>query len=235
MSGFNQNIDDVRADKARASGLFAYMDTDLKIDKPQITVQIDRDMTAQLGLTMGDVGFALGSMLGGGYVNYFSMSGRSYKVIPQVMQRYRLNSDQLKTYYIKTADGRAIPLSTIVKLKRSVIPETLNHFQQLNAATISAVTVPGVTLGEALTKLKELAGQALPEGYSIDYSGQSRQYVQESKSLQVTFAFAMIIIFLVLAALFESFRDPFIILVSVPMSICGALIFIRLLSFFRAS
>jgi multidrug efflux pump len=215
-------------DKARASGLFAYMETDLKIDKPQITVQIDRDMTAQLGLTMGDVGFALGSMLGGGYVNYFSMSGRSYKVIPQVMQRYRLNSDQLKTYYIKTADGRAIPLSTIVKLKRSVIPETLNHFQQLNAATISAVTVPGVTLGEALTKLKELAGQALPEGYSIDYSGQSRQYVQESKSLQVTFAFAMIIIFLVLAALFESFRDPFIILVSVPMSICGALIFISL-------
>jgi multidrug efflux pump len=215
-------------DKARASGLFAYMETDLKIDKPQITVQIDRDMMAQLGLTMGDVGSVLGSMLGGGYVNYFSMSGRSYKVIPQVMQRYRLNSDQLKTYYIKTAEGRAIPLSTIVKLKRSVIPETLNHFQQLNAATISAVTVPGVTLGEALSKLQELAGQALPEGYSIDYSGQSRQYVQESKSLQVTFAFAMIIIFLVLAALFESFRDPFIILVSVPMSICGALIFISL-------
>jgi multidrug efflux pump len=215
-------------DKARASGLFAYMETDLKIDKPQITVQIDRDMMAQLGLTMGDVGSVLGSMLGGGYVNYFSMSGRSYKVIPQVMQRYRLTSDQLKTYYIKTAEGRPIPLSTIVKLKRSVIPETLNHFQQLNAATISAVTVPGVTLGEALTKLEELAGQALPEGYSIDYSGQSRQYVQESKSLQVTFAFAMIIIFLVLAALFESFRDPFIILVSVPMSICGALIFISL-------
>jgi multidrug efflux pump len=215
-------------DKAAATGLFAYMDTDLKIDKPQVTVQIDRNMTAQLGLTMSNVGSVLGSMLSGNYVNYFSLYGRSYKVIPQVMQRYRLNADQLKNYYINTAQGTTIPLSTIVTLKRSVIPETLNHFQQLNAATLSAVTVPGVTLGEALTKLQDLAEQVLPTGYRVDYSGQSRQYVQESKALQVTFLFALIIIFLVLAALFESFRDPFIILVSVPMSICGALIFISL-------
>jgi multidrug efflux pump len=215
-------------DKAVTTGLFAYLDTDLKIDKPQVTVQIDRNMTAQLGLTMSDIGFALGSMLSGNYVNYFSLSGRSYKVIPQVMQRYRLNADQLNNYYINTAQGTTIPLSTIVTLKRSVIPETLNHFQQLNSATLSAVTVPGVTLGEALTRLKDLADQVLPAGYRVDYSGESRQYVQESKALQVTFLFALIIIFLVLAALFESFRDPFIILVSVPMSICGALIFISL-------
>jgi len=215
-------------DKARATGLFAYMDTDLKIDKPQISVQINREMAAQLGLTMSDVGVALGSMLGGGYVNYFSLSGRSYKVIPQVMQRYRLNADQVKNYYINTAEGRTIPFATLVKLKRSVIPETLNHFQQLNAVTISAVPVPGVTLGEALAQLQELAGQVLPAGYSIDYSGQSRQFMRESKALLVTFVFAMIIIFLALAALFESFRDPFIVLVSVPMSICGALIFISL-------
>jgi multidrug efflux pump len=215
-------------DKAGTSGSFAYMETDLKIDKPQITVQIDRDMTSQLGLTMGDVGAALGSMLGGGYVNYFSLSGRSYKVIPQVMQRHRLNADQLKNYYLNTSGGLTIPLSTIVKLKTSVIPETLNHFQQLNAATISAVPTPGVTLGEALTKLQELAGDVLPEGYRVDYSGQSRQYMHESKTLLITFVFAMIIIFLALAALFESFRDPLIILVSVPMSICGALIFISL-------
>jgi len=215
-------------DAARASGLFVYAETDLKIDKPQITIQIDRDLTAQLGLTMQVVGGVLEAMLGGGYVNYFSLSGRSYKVIPQVMQRYRLNADQLKNYYLNVADGRIIPLSTIVKLEKSVVPETLNHFQQLNAATISAVPIPGVTLGDALARLRDLSRRILPEGYSIDYSGQSRQYTQESTALLVTFLFAMIIIFLALAALFESFRDPFIVLVSVPMSICGALIFISL-------
>ncbi len=215
-------------DKARASGMFAYLDNDLKIDKPQISVAIDRNMAAQLGLTMSDVGSALGSMLGGNYVNYFTLSGRSYKVIPQVMQRYRLNADQIKHYYITTAAGMRIPVSTIVTLKTSVVPESLNHFQQLNSATISAVTVPGVTLGEALGKLQELSRQVLPQGYSIDYSGQSRQYVKESSQLIVTFIFALIIIFLSLAALFESFRDPLIILVSVPMSICGAMMFISL-------
>ncbi|MCG6972704.1 MAG: efflux RND transporter permease subunit [Desulfobacterales bacterium] len=214
--------------KARATGIFAYMDTDLKIDKPQISVQIDRNLASQLGLTMSDVGNALGSMLGGGYVNYFSLYGRSYKVIPQVMQRYRLNPDQLKHYYITTASGASVPISTIVKLKTTVVPESLNHFQQLNSATISAVPLPGVTLGQALGTLNKLAQQVLPKGYSIDYSGQSRQYEHESSQLMITFIFALIIIFLALAALFESFRDPLIILVSVPMSICGALIFISL-------
>jgi multidrug efflux pump len=149
-------------------------------------------------------------------------------VVPQVMQRYRLNADQLNNYYIRTAAGVPIPLGTIVKLKTAVVPESLNHFQQLNAATISAVPLPGVTLGQALAKLQQLAGQVLPSGYSIDYGGQSRQYVQESSQLIVTFIFALIIIFLSLAALFESFRDPLIILISVPMSICGAMIFISL-------
>jgi len=214
--------------KARASGMFAYLDNDLKIDKPQVTVKIDRERASQLGLSMSDVGSALGSMLGGGYVNYFSLAGRSYKVIPQVMQRYRLNPEQLQNYYIRTATGAAVPVSTVVSLHTKVVPESLNHFQQLNAATISAVPLPGVTLGDALSKLKELAGQVLPHGYSIDYSGQSRQYVKESSQLLVTFLFALIIIFLSLAALFESFRDPLIILVSVPMSICGAMIFISL-------
>ncbi|MEJ2182629.1 MAG: efflux RND transporter permease subunit [Nitrospirota bacterium] len=215
-------------ERAQGSGLFAFMDKDLKIDKPQITVTIDRDKTAQLGLTMRDVGGALSSMLSEGYVNYFSLAGRSYKVIPQVKQRYRLNADQLKDYYIKAADGTMIPASTIVGLKTTVVPESLNHFQQLNAVTISAVPAPGVTLGQALERLKAIAGDVLPTGYSIDYSGQSRQYVQESAALLVTFVFALIIIFLALAALFESFRDPFIVLVSVPMSICGAMIFISL-------
>jgi multidrug efflux pump len=214
--------------KAYASGVFAYLDSDLKIDKPQVTVDIDRDKAAQLGLTMRDVGGALGSMLGGGYVNYFSLAGRSYKVIPQVMQRERLNAAQLRNYYITTPNGSSVPISTIVRLRTDVVPESLNHFQQLNSATISGVLMQGVTLGQALETLKALAKDALPQGYSVDYAGQSRQYVQESTALEVTFVFSMIIIFLALAALFESFRDPFIVLVSVPMSICGAMIFISL-------
>jgi len=214
--------------RALATGFFAYIDNDLKLDKPQTTLEIDRDKTAQLGLSMADVGSSLGWMLGGGYVNYFSISGRSYKVIPQVMQQERLNAEQLRDYYIKNNSGTPIPISTIGTLKTNVVPESLNHFQQLNSATISAVPMPGVTLGQALEQLKSLSKEILPQGYSIDYAGQSRQYVQESSALLVTFFFALIIIFLALAAQFESFRDPFIVLVSVPMSICGAMIFIAL-------
>ena len=215
-------------DKARASGMFVFLDDDLKFDKPQTSVEIDRDKAAQLGLTMADVGGALSSMLSGGYVNYFSLAGRSYKVIPQVMQRDRLNADQLENYYINTPSGVPIPASTVLRLKTSVVPESLNHFQQLNSATISGVPTPGITLGQALQTMRELAKKILPQGYSVDYAGQSRQYMQESSALVVTFFFALIIIFLALAAQFESFRDPLIILVSVPMSICGAMIFIAL-------
>jgi len=215
-------------EKALATGLFAYMDNDLKIDKPQTTLEIDRDKSAQLGLSMADIGSSLGWMLGGGYVNYFSISGRSYKVIPQVIQQERLNAEQLRDYYIKNKNGTPIAVSTIGTLKTKVVPESLNHFQQLNSATISAVPVPGVTLGQALDKLKSLSKELLPQGYSIDYAGQSRQYIQESSALIVTFFFALIIIYLALAAQFESFRDPFIVLISVPMSICGAMIFICL-------
>ncbi|HTG00125.1 MAG TPA: efflux RND transporter permease subunit [Nitrospirota bacterium] len=214
--------------KAYASGAFAFLDTDLKIDKPQTTVEFNRDKAAQLGLTMRDLGSALGAMLGGGYVNYFSLGGRSYKVIPQVARQNRLNAHQLQDYYITTPSGAAVPLSTVTKLRTSVVPESLNHFQQLNSTTISAVTAPGVTQGQALETLRNIASTVLPQGYSIDYAGQSRQYMQESSALLVTFVFALIIIFLSLAALFESFRDPFIVLVSVPMSICGAMIFISL-------
>ncbi|MDA8232855.1 MAG: efflux RND transporter permease subunit [Magnetospirillum sp.] len=213
---------------AVASGMFAFLDTDLKIDQPQATVEIDRDKTAQLGLTMSDVGGAMASMLGGGYVNYFDLSGRSYKVIPQVEQRSRLNTDQLLNYYIRTADGRSVPLSTVARITTTTVPESLNHFQQLNGATIQGVPAPGVTMGDALAYLKDLAAKELPQGYSVDYGGTSRQFVQESSGFATTFVFALIIIFLALAALFESFRDPFIILVSVPMSIAGALIFISL-------
>ncbi|MGH6974037.1 MAG: efflux RND transporter permease subunit [Stellaceae bacterium] len=212
--------------EALKTGLFMFLDTDLRVDLPQATIVIDRDKAADLGLKMSDVGAAMSSMLGGGYVNYFDLQGRSYKVIPQVAQVSRLNPDQLLHYYIKASDGSVVPLSTIAHIETEAIPESINHFQQLNSATIQGVTLPGVAMGDALAALKSLADRTLPPGYSIDYAGTSRQYIQETGGFVVTFGFALIIIFLALAALFESFRDPFIILVSVPMSIAGALIFI---------
>jgi len=212
--------------QARQSGLFIYLDSDLRIDQPQSTVVINRNKATLLGLDMNDIGAAMGAMLGGGYVNYFSLDGRSYKVIPQVEQRFRLNTDQLLNYYVTTSSGASVPLSTVAHIDTKTVPESINHFQQLNSATIEGVPMPGVALGTALDYLTKLAHESLPHEYNIDYGGLSRQYEQESSGFVVTFAFALIIIFLSLAALFESFRDPLIILVSVPMSIAGALLFV---------
>jgi len=212
--------------EAMKTGKFLFLDLDLKIDLPQATVEIDRDKAAQLGLTMDQIGNAMASMLGGGYVNYFSLYGRSYKVIPQVEQTSRLNTSQLNNYYIKTADGTAIPLSTIAHITTKTVPESLNHFQQLNSATIQGV--PLAPMGDILQTLNDIAKKNLPQGYTIDYGGESRQFMHESGGFVVTFVFAIIIIFLTLAAQFESFRDPLIILTSVPMSIAGAMIFVSL-------
>jgi multidrug efflux pump len=214
--------------EAQRSGMFIFLDSDLKFDNPQSVVNIDRDKTAQLGLRMSDVGSSLAALLSGGYVNYFGLSGRSYKVIPQVQQRFRLNPQQLINYYIKASDGTLVPLSTVASITTKTVPEALNHFQQLNSATIQGVAMPGVAQGTALQYLQDLAARTLPQGYTVDYSGLSRQYIQESGGFIVTISFAVIMIFLVLAALFESFRDPCIILVSVPMSIAGALAFVAL-------
>jgi multidrug efflux pump len=214
--------------EATQSGMFVFLDNDLKYDSPQSVIEIDRDKTAQLGLTMNQVGGALGSLLGGGYVNYFSMDTRSYKVIPQVDRVSRLNPDQLLRYPIATVGGVSVNLATIAKLRQITVPESLNHFQQLNSATISGVMMPGVSLDDALKYMQGLAARTLPQGYSVDYAGQERQYVAESSGILTTFALAIIIVFLALAALFESFRDPLVILISVPLSIAGALMFIAL-------
>ena len=226
-----ERLDDVTESflqEAQKSGMFMFLDSDLKYNLPESRLIIDRNMTSQLGLTMNDVGGALSGMLGGGYVNYFSLAGRSYKVIPQVQQQYRLNTDQLNNYYIRTASGSTVPVSTVAHIETKTVPQSLNHFQQQHAATLSGVPRPGVTQGQALAYLKDLSDRVLPQGYKIDYAGQSRQFIQESTALMLTFFFALIIIFLVLAAQFESFRDPIIILISVPLSICGAFIFISL-------
>lgn len=220
----NQNL----LAKARASGLFIYLDTDLKVDKAQGSITLNRDKAAQFGLTMQDVGSTLSAALSQNYINYFSLDGRSYQVIPQMDRNFRQNMDQLKNYYITNANGQAFPLSTIADIKLLVVPESINHFQQLNSATLMAVPFPGVTQGEALSALQQMAQDVLPQGYTVDYAGPLRQFVQEKSALVTTFFLALIIIYLSLAALFESFRDPLTVLISVPMSVCGALIFISL-------
>src|SRR5262249_10442248 len=214
--------------KARETGLFFYIDTDLKLDKPQTTVVVDRDLATTLGLSQQDVGSALGAALGGGYVNYFSIAGRSYKVIPQVLQSDRLNPDQVLDYYVRAPDGQVLPASTVASLKHETVPQSINRFQQLNPATISGAS--GMSQGEALKFLRDALAEVAPSGYQLDYSGQSRQFVQESGGFATALLFAVIIVFLALAAQFNSLRDPIVILVSVPMALFGALIFVNLIS-----
>jgi multidrug efflux pump len=213
-------------DKVRASGKFYFVDVDLKIDKPQATVVVDRDKISSLGLTEQDVGNALGAALGGGYVNYFSIEGRSYKVIPQVLQVNRLNPSDLLDYNIKLPNGSLVKASTVASLSYDVVPESITRFQQMNSATLSGVS--GASQGEVLQFLRDTVAEVAPTGYSVDYAGQSRQYMKESGGFLVTMLFSIIIVFLALAALFESFRDPVVILVSVPLALFGAMIFIFL-------
>jgi multidrug efflux pump len=214
-------------EKAKATGMFNYLNGDLRIDKLQTTVLFNREKAAQFGLTMRDLTHYLSSLLSENYVNYFDYSGRSYQVIPQVERSQRLNAEQLLDYYITTATGESIPLSTIASLKKTTVPESLNHFQLHNASIISAVPSPNVSMGKALDTLNHLA-RDLPQGYSTEYSAESRQFLNEGYSIIITFFISLLIIYLVLAALFESFLDPLIVLISVPMSVCGALIFVNL-------
>jgi len=213
---------------ATATGLFLFVDSDLKLDAPQEVIEIDRDKAAQLGLSMSEVGSALGGLLGGAYTNYFSLGSRSYKVISQVQQRSRLTMDQVMRYQIATVNGVPVPISAIASVRQETVPESITHFQQQNSATISGVPALGVSQADAFQALQDIAAHTLPSDVLIDYAGPLRQFVQESTGFLATFGLALIIIFLALAALFESFRDPLVILVSIPMSVAGALIFISL-------
>jgi multidrug efflux pump len=230
-----QNIYDVATevmDRARKSGKFYFLDGDLKIDKPQTTLVVDRDLVGSLGMTDADIGSALSGALGANYVNYFSISGRSYKVIPQVLQVDRLNPQQVLNYEFRTPNGTIVPISTIAHLQTSVVPETITHFQQLNSVTIGAVNAApqGVTQGDALQFLRDTLNDVAGKQYSVDYSGQSRQFMKETGGFAVTLLFSIVIVFLALSAQFESFRDPIVILVSVPLALFGALIYINLFS-----
>jgi multidrug efflux pump len=212
--------------KARASGMFIFVDSDLKFDQPQAEVVFDRDKLRSQGVDLDQAGRDLSSLLGANYVNRFSIQGRSYKVIPQVVRAERLTPDQLEHTYVTGSDGRLVPLSTFATLKTSTEPRALNKFQQLNAVRIQGVIPPPVPLDQALGFLEGEAAKILPQGFNVDYAGESRQLRTEGSAFLTTFLLSAVLIYLVLAAQFESFRDPFIILAgSVPLAVSGALLF----------
>jgi len=212
--------------KAFASGLFMYADTDLKFDQPQTEIVFDRDKVASLGVNLDQVGADLGTMLGGNYVNRFSIQGRSYKVIPQVTRAQRLNADQLQDMYVSGPGGKLVQLATFATLKQTTEPRQIFRFQQLNSVKIQGAIPPGVTLDQALKTLEDEAAKILPRGYRVDYAGEARQLRVEGNNLNTTLILSLILIFLVLAAQFESFRDPLIILLgSVPLAMSGSLLF----------
>ncbi|HWN81976.1 MAG TPA: efflux RND transporter permease subunit, partial [Candidatus Udaeobacter sp.] len=212
--------------KAYQSGMFMYADADLKFDQPQTEVVFDRDKVRSQGVEMSQAGQDLSTLLGGNYVNRFSIQGRSYKVIPQVKRSERLTPDQLKDIYVTSTNGKLVPLSTFATLKTTTEPRELKRFQQLNAVRIQGVIPPGVSLDKALSFMEDQARAILPQGFTLDYAGESRQLRTEGSRFLAVFSLSAILIFLVLAAQFESFRDPFVILAgSAPLAICGALFF----------
>ena len=221
--------------RARDSGKFIFIDKNLQIDKPRQHIRIDRDKAALLGVDMRTLSDDIGAMLSGAFIGRFAMQDRSYKIIPQVRRDQRLNPDDLYNYYTRTRSGELIPLSTLVTLESDVIPRSLKSFQQLNSVTLEGVPRPGVPLGDALASLESIADEVLTREYSLDYSGQSRQFKTEGSTLVTTLFFALLIIYLVLAAQFESFRDPLIMLVTVPMSISGALLCLNALALFQVN
>ena len=206
------------------SGKFMYVDTDLKFDLPQAHVVIDRERLADLGLDLAGVGQELGTLLGGGYVNHFNYYDRSYKVIPQIGDADRASVGPLLDLKVKTPAGQLVPVSTFTHIETSTAPRSLNRFQQRNAVKVFGAVVPGTTKEEGLSVLEEAATKAGGPGTSIDHAGESRQIRREGSALTVTLGFAVILIYLVLAAQFQSFRDPLIVLLgSVPLAISGAL------------
>ncbi len=210
--------------EALKSGMFMITDSDLNFNTPVVRIEIDREKANQLGITMRSVGDSLTLFLGGNYVNRFNLDGRSYDVIPQVPRRDRINPQDLTKYYVRAGNGDMVPLSTLATISMYSQPDKLVQFNQLNSATFSAIPLPGVTMGDVVAFLEGKAAEILPAGYTYDWMSSTRQFVSEGGQLVVTFVFALVIIFLVLAAQFESFRDPLVILVSVPLAICGALL-----------
>jgi len=214
---------EVLKQRARESGLFSVVDSDLDYNNPVVKVSIDRAKAASLGISMQDIGESLGVLVGEQYLNRFALFGRAYDVIPQSIQDQRLTPSALNRQYVRAEDGSLVPLSTVVRLDLQVAPNRLLQFDQQNASTLQAIPAPGVSMGKAVAFLQQLAAE-LPPGFSHDWQSESRQYVQEGFALMWAFLAALVVIYLVLAAQYESLVDPLIILVTVPLSICGALL-----------
>jgi len=212
--------------RAFMSGIFIYADSDLKFDQPQAEVVFDRDKLRSQGVDLSQAGKDLSTLIGGNNVNRFSIQGQSYKVIPQVKRVERLTPEQLTQIYVKGSNDQLVPLSTFAHLKTTTEPRQLNKFQQLNAVRIQGVIPPPVPLDQALRFLEDESKKILPQGFTVDYAGESRQLRVEGSKFLGTFLLSAVLIYLVLAAQFESFRDPFIVLAgSVPLAISGALMF----------
>ncbi len=213
---------------AMASGKFMFLQKDVKLERPRTVLEVDRELAGAMGISMAELGSSLAGMLNEDYVNWFSLEGRSYKVIPQVEQRFRNDAGELKDYYVRNSAGEQVPLSALIKIRKEVEPSKRTQFQQLNSISLSGVMMPGVPLGDALAYLEDQANAIFPQGVRYDFKGESRQFKGEGAALEVTFFLSLLIIYLVLAAQFESWRDPFVILMSVPVTIAGAMAFLFL-------
>ncbi len=209
---------------ARESGLFVFVSKDLRFSRPEINVSIDRDRAARLGLSMRAIGNTLQIMLGEAEVNRFTLEGRGYKVIPQASRDFRLTKEWLERYYVRSDSGKLVPLSTVISLSQKVEPNSMRQFQQLNSATIQGLMMPPNTLGTGLEFLEQKLEEIAPPGFRAGFTGESRRYIQESGGFLLLFAASIVLIYLVLAAQFNSFRDPFVVLISVPLSIFGAVV-----------
>ncbi|MBN9216358.1 MAG: efflux RND transporter permease subunit, partial [Mesorhizobium sp.] len=210
--------------KAQASGRFIVVQNSMAYDAPQVTVTIDRDRAAALNLPIADIGRTLTLLVGGAEVAQFDRDSNSYDIIPQVPQEFRDNPERLGEYFVRSVTGEMVPLSAVVKISSNAAPAAIEQFNQLNSSTISALPLPGVTTGDGLKVLEDLARESLPDTFFVDYSGQSRQEKEQGNTILIAFAAAVVVIYLVLAAQFESFRDPLIIMMAVPLSIFGAIV-----------
>ena len=208
--------------RATASNKFAFVDTDLDFNKPELVIDIDREKAAQMGVSMQDIGLTLATLLGETEINRFTIEGRSYKVIAQAKPEARDAPNWIGNYSVRNAKGQMVSLATLIKVSERARPAQLSQFQQLNSVTIKGF--PIVSMGEATESMLAIAREESPKGFSFDFAGSSRQFIKESGALATTFGLALAVIYLLLAAQFESFRDPLVILVTVPLSICGALI-----------
>lgn len=211
-------------EKAQASGRFIIVQNSLNYNSQQVVVTIDRDRAAALNLPVSDIGTTLTLLVGGGSIAQFDRDSNSYDIIMQVPKEYRENPERLRDFYVRSTTGEMVPLSAVINVSTGVVPQAIEQFNQLNSATISALPLPGVTTGDGLAAIQAITKPLLPDGFFVDYSGQSRLEVQEGNTIAIAFALAVVVIYLVLAAQFESFRDPFIILMSVPLSIFGAIV-----------